>query len=171
MKREVILKEMDKIIYEENGHVTFRTLAANLGIAPATISYQFNNVDNLYKEYLKYKLRSAVSPQSISSFENLMVAFGEELYHLFQNVSKEITFDIMNALIGSVVLSNFSILDSLYKISYGEIDREKEIAIMSNVIIAMSFPVNYSQILKVDLLEAKNRKRLITNIIKREVTC
>lgn len=171
MKREIILKEMDKIIYEDKGDVNFRILATNLGIAPSTISYQFNNVDNLYKEYLKYKLRKAIKPQSITSFEALMLAFGEELYHLFQNISQEITINIMNALIGSVVLSNFNILDSLYKISYGEIDREKEIAIMSNIIIAMSFPINYSLILKVDLLEAKNRKRLITNIIKREVTC
>lgn len=169
MKKELILREMDRIIYEETYPVSFRKIATNLDIAPSTISYQFNNQNNLYKEYLKYKLKQLVSPKAISSFENMMIAFGNQLYELFENVSKDVTFDMVDALIGSVVLSNFVILDSLFKQDYGSVDRDKEIAIMSNIILAMTFPKNYSKILDNDLSKIENREQLIRNIIKREV--
>lgn len=169
MRKELILREMDRIIFEEQGLVSFRNIASNLDIAPSTISYQFNNQDNLYKEYLKYKLKQLITPQSIASFENMMLAFGNQLYTLFLNVSHDITFEMVDALIGSVVLSNFSILDSLFAQDYGQANRDKEIAIMSNIIIAMTFPKNYSKILNNDLSIEENRNKLISNIIKREV--
>lgn len=169
MKKELILREMDRIIFEEKTVISFRALAANLDIAPSTISYQFSNQDNLYKEYLKFKLKQLITPQSLESFENMMIAFGHQLYELFQNVSKDVTFEMVDALIGSVVLSNFTILDSLFAKDYQQVDRDKEIAIMSNIIMAMVFSKNYSKILDNDLTVAENRERLIRNIILREV--
>ncbi len=169
MKKELILREMDRVIFETDGVVSFRSIATNLNIAPSTISYQFNNQDNLYKEYLKYKLKQLITPTAISSFENMMFAFGHQLYTLFQNISGDVTFEMMDALIGSVVLSNFSILDSMFENDYGYTDRSKEIAIMSNIIIAMVFPKNYSKILSNDLTVSENREKLIRNIINREV--
>lgn len=169
MRKELILKEMDRIIFEQNGAVSFRSIATNLKIAPSTISYQFTNQDNLYKEYLKYKLKALITPQSIASFDNMMIALGNQMYMLFANLSREITFDMVDALIGSVVLDNFEILDALFARDYEVVDRNKEIAIMSNIIIAMIFPINYSKILNNDLSEEANRTKLIRNIIKREV--
>ncbi len=169
MKKELILREMDRLIFEEKTSISFRVLATNLDIAPSTISYQFSNQDNLYKEYLKYKLRQLITPKSIESFENMMFAFGHQLYELFENVSRDVTFDMVDALIGSVVLSNFSILDSLFEKDFGTIDRDKEIAIMSNIIMAMIFPKNFSRILNNDLTVKENREKLIRNIILREV--
>lgn len=169
MKKELILKEMDRIIFEEKQTISFRTLAANLNIAPSTISYQFSNQDNLYKEYLKFKLKQLITPQSLASFENMMIAFGHQLYELFQSVSKEVTFEMVDALIGSVVLSNFTILDSLFEKDYNYINRDTEIAIISNIIMAMVFSKNYSKILNNDLTVTENRERLIKNIILREL--
>lgn len=169
MKKELILREMDRLIFEEKTSVSFRQLASNLNIAPSTISYQFNNQDNLYKEYLKFKLKQLITPESILSFENMMFAFGNQMYDLFRNVSRDVTFEIVDALIGSVVLSNFSILDSLFEKDYGAVDRDKEIAIISNIVMAMIFPKNYSRILNNDLSVYENRNKLIRNIIKREV--
>lgn len=169
MKKEVILKEMDRLIFEEKSSVSFRKLGSSLNIAPATISYQFHNQDNLYKEYLKYKLKSIISLTAIQSFENLMLALGQLLYELFECLSNDITFDMVDALIGSAAISNFAILDSLFEKDYEEANTEKEIAIVSNIIMAMTFPKNYSKIVNVDLSSASNREKLIKRIINREV--
>lgn len=170
MNKELILKEIDRLIFEEKKDVSFRTIATNLGIAPSTISYQFSNQDTLYKEYLKFKLKQIVTPVSIQSFELFMIAFGNQMYELFACVSKDITFNMVDALIGSVVLSNFSIIDKLFEQDYGQIDRNKETAIISNIIIAMIFPKNYSKILDYNLTEQVSREQFIKNIILREVS-
>lgn len=169
MNKELVLKEMDRIIFEEKTDISFRTIATNLNIAPSSISYQFSNQDNLYKEYLKFKLKQIITPTSIQSFENLMIAFGNFVYELFYNISKDVTFNMFDALLGSVVMSNFSVIDSLFAQDYEAADREKTIAIISNIIIAMSFPKSYSQLLNYDLTEQASRDQLIKNIVKREV--
>lgn len=168
MKKE-ILHEMDKIIFEEKGKVSFRKIANNLEIAPSTISYQFQNQDNLYKEYLLFKLSKLVSVETLSSFDNLILALGNEIYIIFQATASDITFEMINALLRSLLVSNFEILDLLFASTYGEADRDKELAIISNVIIAMVFPENYALILNNDLTIEANREKLMKNIIKREV--
>ncbi len=169
MKRDLILKEMDSLIFDKQEEVNFRIIAQNLNIAPSTISYQFNNQDNLYKEYLKFKLKQFVTPNSLSSFENLMLGAGNQIYEIFTRVSKDVTFDMVDNLIASLFQNNFEIIDMLYARDYGQVERDKELAIISNIIISMAFPKNYSKILDNDLLQRENRERLIRNIIKREV--
>ncbi|WOO87522.1 hypothetical protein RZE82_00860 [Mollicutes bacterium LVI A0039] len=169
MRKELILKEMDRLICTEHEECSFRKLASNLNIAPSTISYQFNNQENLYREFLKYKLKQIITPESLKSFEHLMFSFGNGMYDLFGDVSTNVTFEMVDTIIGTIVLQNYIIIDQVYEADFGEVNRIKETAIISIILMAMLFPNNYSKILDSDLSIKSNREKFISRAIKREV--
>lgn len=169
VRKELILKEIDRMIFEDGEKISFRVLANNLNIAPSTISYQFINQDNLYKEYLKFKLLQVITPKAIQSFESLCLAIGEQIYIIFQKIADDISFATMDRLIGTVSLGNIQIIDNLFECDYGRIYRQQEVAIMSSIVMSMAFPTNYENILNINLSEPKLRERFIKNIIADQV--
>lgn len=169
MRKQLILKEMDRLIFVEKEECSFRKIASNLNIAASTISYQFNNQENLYREFLKYKFKKIVTPESLTSFDNLIFAFGHGMYELFSNVSSDVTFEMADTVIGTIISKNYAIIDGLYKRQYGEVDRVKETAIISHILMAMLFPKNYSQIFNNDLTVRENREKFFSNVIKHEL--
>ncbi len=168
MKRDLILREMDKMIIENNQKISFRNIAANLDIAPSTISYQFQNQDTLYKEYLKYKFKDAIDLQSLESFESLSLTLTHKLYEMFNLLSGELTMNIVEALLDSLMIDYLSILEQLYEMQYKEQNRDNILAITSHVVFAMAFSKNYSKILDNDLSIKENREKFVRNVIARE---
>lgn len=166
--KQRILKELDRLLTENEERVSLRTIAGNLKIAPATITYQFNGNETLYLEYLKYKLRPYITPKAISSFEEFVVQLGHGVYDTLEISGKIITSSILDDFINTVIVENLSIIDGLYENTYGEVDRKKIVAILSESYVAMAHPKNISLILDIDLSKKENRDSYIREIIYRE---
>lgn len=159
MRKQSIIEEIDNIIYNKDGKVSFRNIARDLNISPSTISYQFKSQLKLYEEYIDYKFKNIVI--EADSFSILMSEIVHLLVELYSHLEPEVGYIFTKQVINYLNSCSDCKLDTLYKSEFPTGSNLKKSLILATLMNISMYSAEYEADLGLSLTEKEDCLKLV----------
>lgn len=167
MRKQSIINEMDDVIYNQGGKVSFRNIAKGIGISASTISYQFKSQVNLYDDYIAYKYDDLV--YNSKSFTAVMSDLAQELVLLFNHLADEVAYLLAKRIIVYLNEGCNQTVSNLYIEEFPNATNSDKTLIIAGVMNCVMFSDVYQESLDLDFSNKSNCEQLVKLVISKNV--